>query len=481
MYIADKMSINVASTSSKEYNSMRERHAARRRIRRADACKPPPLLLLVFCALLLLSVAAATETTGTPTAHTTSPYVLIIDGGSTGSRLHCFRYQHPNETTANLVIDRIASSRVFSPLTDFVNASATELANHLIPLFTEVQPAIPAVYQNHHTRVYYVATAGMRLVPEPIQQQVYHRMTVGLEQHADFSYRIGRVFTLSGDMEALYGLLACNYLNSLQNTTTTVVGALDMGGASTQVAVPLTTTTTTPLSMDNVYAVSHLAYGVDQFREKNLLTTTTHCQNPGTTGHALGNATRCRALLRRPLQQARSTLQLPTSSNNNKAIEFWAMSLYFFTFDSIRHYMPGLLDPVWPTPTLTELWDAVSLFCATPLDQFWQYHTTISPHPFTHNRDTLAERCYQGVYMLELLHQMGFRHERNIRFLLQVQGSEVEWTLGMALALEQEASHTTTTTTAPVCAPFPGCAEQHCCSDRTTTTVVEESILASSY
>ena len=423
--------------------------------------------------MLLIITADAAETTKERSSSSSSPYVLIIDGGSTGSRLHAFHYVSNNNNYNNHTsLERLTSTRVFQPLTHFVNASTAEVTEHVLPLFTpELAQLIPTMY-HATTPVYYAATAGMRLVPLHLQTQVYQRMEQGLQQHPDFPYQIGQLFTLSGDMEALYGVVACNYLQKQQqqrrqgsathhhHDKPVTVAALDLGGASTQVALPRpnhNATSTTTSTTDSVYAVSHLAFGVDQFQQRlpdgdafDRL-----CRNSPTT-----HAAACADLLRPHLLAARDTLAIPhhhhafdststTSTDDDDDVEFWAMSLYFYTMDTIRQYTAPLLDDVWPTPTIDELRAATHAFCRIPLPTLFVQQP---PHPYT-NAQSMADRCYQAVYIIELLKVMGFpddgdddvydanqrqQNYRKIRFLLDVDGSEVEWTLGMALAVQNE-------------------------------------------
>merc|ERR1712232_1123618 len=168
-------------------------------------------------------------------------------------------------------------------------------AAHLVPLFDEASKVIPRKYQMA-TSVKYQATAGMRLVELREQDVVYDALYEGLQNSVLDS--TGEVFpfenfdrsdiaTLDGDLEGLYGAIAANYLHgsidaelNVKRTRQTFnntsdqdgpIGALDMGGSSTQlVFLPHTCRNPNPnrLEGDEFYSYSYLSYGVDTFRER---------------------------------------------------------------------------------------------------------------------------------------------------------------------------------------------------------------------
>ena len=199
-------------------------------------------------------------------------FIKVIDGGSTGSRLHIFEFQH-NTTTNKTSIVRRGSSRADVPLSDYapsnnpnysksatdedssaVTVNSTHVADHLIPLFEFASSIIPEEY-HAHTKVTYQATAGMRLVHPKEQNQVYEALWQGLIDHPNFKFvglKRNDIQTLSGEKEAYFGALAANYLKGLIDVRLTMgesnegisdeqmnidrpLGAMDMGGASMQI------------------------------------------------------------------------------------------------------------------------------------------------------------------------------------------------------------------------------------------------------
>ena len=421
---------------------------------------------------------------------------------------------------------RRGTARADKPLSAFVGATPEELAEYLVSTFRYAAQQIPRKFQAH-TRVLYQATAGMRLLTLEQQTDVYDTMYEGLKQHDDFVFYLSRddIATLSGDLEGYYGALAANYLHGTINAQlelvpdSGVVGALDMGGSSTQIVFLPQHHHKQTLSNDDdsdtvcwnqdaadndeddtrmgdchmasrdeypralqgedFFAVSYLSYGADQFRERlwstwiaewealhgsddNGKTCDAHLiPNPcafkgyeaewqGYTLVGTGQAHRCVEEVQRHIPHPEETLE-ELGGNVVGGIEhppvhgkFVAMSLYFFTLDTLRalsHPDPEAYEALnlsWPNPSIEELYNALDGLCSR---QWYGDLEEIkhNAHPFT-KAETLPHRCMEAVYIVTLLRDgFGFAPEsRDITFTFLVDGSEVEWTLGMALAMQAE-------------------------------------------
>lgn len=366
-------------------------------------------LLLSLLYTLALSTASIDE----------SPYVIIIDGGSTGDRLHIFEYAHDNR------IVRHGSARVDEPLTNYVNNTSSQIADHLMEVFDYAKSHIPVMHQAS-TAVHYVATAGMRLLTEPQQARIYKNMYRGLKHDSRFVFHVEKsnLFTLSGADEGYFGAVAANVLNHHNG----IIGALDMGGSSTQIAFPLGDS----LHKNDFVADSYLSYGVDQVRVRlyDKMGASNPCVFDQYDASAAGNGAKCSHEMRALLQAELGSI------NYNISGEFWAMSLFFFTLDSLRHYSgDAAVNEHWPSPTLSELSNAAHTLCDMEWSELKLLHDT-DRHTFTRDA-VLPHRCFESIYMVELLRLFGFNEDtRNIQFLFQVHDSEVEWTLGMAHILQ---------------------------------------------
>jgi hypothetical protein len=481
-------------------------------------------------------------------AQTVSPYRIVIDGGSTGSRLHVFEFVE-NEETLDVECVRRGSSRANVPLSAFGRdddshdasssnnstnhdeyLSPQEVAEHMLPLFEYAATVIPSI---HHatTQVKYQATAGMRLLTPEGQEEVYDALYQGLIEAPTFVFEsIQRhdIATLSGELEGFYGAVAANYLKGIidANLHTKVpakrprqpvkeenhsihhhgpIGALDMGGSSTQIVFSTKETEATMscpaadsdndvdqtcpvepsrLDGDDFFATSYLSYGVDQFRER-LWTTWVNDQqvyddeksciskvldNPcANTGYEIewegytlvgtGEAHECVRQVQRLIPHHEKVYDRKDDALVNDGKEsfvvggvehpplqgkFFAMSLYFFTLDSLRELShPSkeaheALNLSWPTPSIDELHNALDGLCSRSWEGDLE-EIQHEAHAFT-RAEVLPHRCLESVYMVTLLRDgFGFHPEsRDITFTFLVDGSEVEWSLGMALSLHAE-------------------------------------------
>eukprot|EP00934_Nitzschia_sp_Nitz4_P007777 Nitzschia sp. Nitz4//scaffold5_size260463//162500//164180//NITZ4_000994-RA/size260463-augustus-gene-0.36-mRNA-1//-1//CDS//3329555376//7767//frame0 len=453
-----------------------------------------------------------------------SPFKIILDGGSTGSRLHVFEFVSSDDENENESVEcvRRGSSRANIPLSSFGRLesemqednpiNATHVAQHLLPLFEYAAQVIPPEY-HATTSVKYQATAGMRLLLESEQDAVYDAMYQGLMDSPSFVFtgmRREDIATLSGELEGFYGAVAANYLQGVvdahlrfqhakdnenqqqQQQHTGPFGALDMGGSSTQIvflpehrdSCPRDESSSSAsseeecpaqqhkqLNGDHFFSTSYLSYGVDQFRERlwttlveeqQQLEDADHCAskflpNPcankgylvdwmGYTLYGTGDTDACIDQTRRLIPSP----HLPHDDEFENVVggvehppirgKFLAMSLYFFSLDSLRVFSEPhseahhALNEAWPTPSIQELQDALYGLCSRD----WQgdMEHLHDAHSFT-RKEVLPHRCFETVYMVTLLKEgFGFDPEsRDITFTFLVDGSEVEWTLGMALSM----------------------------------------------
>jgi len=475
-----------------------------------------------------------------------SPFKIILDGGSTGSRLHIFEFveeleEEENSTTVTTRKERATtnssaktqcvrrgSSRVNIPLSAFGRLESekktqslnhSEIAEHLMPLFEYATTVIPPEF-HQSTKVFYQATAGMRLLEDSEQEAVYDALYQGLMEEPKFVFSLDRkdIATLSGEMEAFYGAVAANFLhgvidtelrlianNETQDDDDTaehpVVGALDMGGSSTQIVyihdgidlsmgsaetcssgqyreITSNNTCEAPespqLSDEHFFSTSYLSYGVDQFRERlwNTLVAeraaeqsenpdscasrviSNPCANKGYEvdwqGYILlgtGDTEQCIRYTQRLIPHPELPTDAPAEQSERVVggVEhppirgkFLAMSLYFFSLDSLRVFSNSKeLELSWPTPSIQELEDALDGLCSRdwPEDMALQE----GAHSFT-RAEVLPHRCLETVYMVTLLKDgFGFHPDsRDITFTFLLDGNEVEWTLGMALAMNAE-------------------------------------------
>ena len=194
---------------------------------------------------------------------------MIIDAGSSGSRLHLYEWD-PRVLRDTMDVEAAVSGRKLSfPGTEtrwterlqpgISSFSTIEDPNDLYEAIKEyLQPLINFAVSILHEknddfqnfRIYLRATAGMRILDAENRSRI---MKVVRELFSDstycpFYFEPEQARTLSGEEEAIYGWLGVNFLSSNgemlresegSGTVTSprsTFGALDLGGASTQIS-----------------------------------------------------------------------------------------------------------------------------------------------------------------------------------------------------------------------------------------------------
>jgi len=158
-------------------------------------------------------------------------YAIYIDAGSTGSRIHLYQYNQENNKTN---IKEIFTEKV-KPALSYYADSPEQAPQSLKKALDDAVIQLKKLNVNEkEVSLNILATAGMRLLPEKKQQNIYSSIKKELQQHYHFAN--GKVETIPGKMEGLYDWLSLNYLEGNFDLDKTTLGAIDMGGASTQIA-----------------------------------------------------------------------------------------------------------------------------------------------------------------------------------------------------------------------------------------------------
>ncbi|KAI5948674.1 hypothetical protein KGF57_005285 [Candida theae] len=224
-------------------------------------------------------------------------YIVIIDAGSKGSRVHVYNWLNPGAAFDKRIdlhqYKRLKSrilpseeeeeseseddsddeddgtkekSKVLYPkirtknrwhkkitpgISSFNKAPHKIGKHHLSKLLSRASKIVPKA-QHYRTPIFLHSTAGMRLLPPTEQQHILNEICLFLENKSDFFIPdcASHVNVIDGDYEGLYGWLSINSLiGALDDPSShqhgknhTTYGLLDMGGASTQVVFQPNTT-----------------------------------------------------------------------------------------------------------------------------------------------------------------------------------------------------------------------------------------------
>lgn len=154
--------------------------------------------------------------------------LAVVDAGSTGSRVHIYSYELDNTNTPINISEKW--SRKIKPGFATLDANQAAIDNYLTALFTGApESSLP---------VYFYSTAGMRLLPQPKQQQMYGYLQHWFGNQSQWQLQTAK--TITGNEEGLYGWLSVNYqLGNFKQAAQNTVGVMDMGGASVQITFPV--------------------------------------------------------------------------------------------------------------------------------------------------------------------------------------------------------------------------------------------------
>ncbi|KAL3238046.1 apyrase [Nakaseomyces bracarensis] len=183
-------------------------------------------------------------------------YGIVIDAGSSGSRLYVYEWDDPNDfkdggADASVRMKSVPQirqdpswSRKISPgLSSFEKKPKKAYKKHIKSLLEFATKIIPAD-KIKDTPVFIQGTAGLRLLPKEKRTEILHEVCNGIKKHTNFLMEDCdyQVQVIDGETEGLYGWLSLNYLlGKFDNYDTTdnshfTFGFMDMGGASAQIA-----------------------------------------------------------------------------------------------------------------------------------------------------------------------------------------------------------------------------------------------------
>ncbi|CDK26657.1 unnamed protein product [Kuraishia capsulata CBS 1993] len=184
-------------------------------------------------------------------------YGIVIDSGSSGSRIQIYTWKDPASLQKGSSDDQILNSvpkiiqneswsyKITPGLSSYADKPSKVWDSHFKHLIKHAEEIIP---ESHHaqTPIFVQATAGMRLLPEKKREKVLEATCKSIKGHSKFQIEdcASHVQVIDGETEGLYGWIGLNYLKGTLNdydATKSVVdhssfGFMDMGGASTQIA-----------------------------------------------------------------------------------------------------------------------------------------------------------------------------------------------------------------------------------------------------
>lgn len=195
-------------------------------------------------------------------------YAVVIDAGSTGSRVHVYKFDVVN---GKLDLDTDTFEQLKPGLSSFAG-SPSEGAASLDPLLKVALSTVPEELQKS-TLVKVGATAGLRLLPGKQADRLLAAVSAHLKKTTPFM--LDSVSIIDGADEGGFAWLTLNYLlGHLGQSEDKTVAAIDLGGGSVQMAYAMSAAASktapkgyiTPLSgagkSYDVYVHSYLGFGM---------------------------------------------------------------------------------------------------------------------------------------------------------------------------------------------------------------------------
>lgn len=161
-------------------------------------------------------------------------YALMIDAGSTGSRIHIYKF---NYCEASPMLEYEVFEQLRPGLSKF-RGKPLEAAGSLNKLMELAKATVPKSLQ-HCTPVAVKATAGLRLLGKADSNAILDAVEHHLK--SDFPFPLAPadpVVVMDGKDEGVYAWITANYLlNKIGEgaTETDTLAVMDLGGASTQI------------------------------------------------------------------------------------------------------------------------------------------------------------------------------------------------------------------------------------------------------
>ncbi|XP_030638138.1 ectonucleoside triphosphate diphosphohydrolase 4 isoform X2 [Chanos chanos] len=267
-------------------------------------------------------LARVTDLDTTDTSNPNLNYGLVVDCGSSGSRVFVYCWPRHNGNPHDLLDIRQMRDQHRKPVVMKIKPGISEYADtpekasdYISPLLSFAAEHIPKS-KHQETPLYVLCTAGMRVLPESQQEAILEDLRTDIPVQYNFLFSDSHVEVISGKQEGVYAWIGINFVlgkfNHVDDERDATVevqvpggdqqvglvrkrtaGVLDMGGVSTQIAyeVPKTEEVAKNLLAEfnlgcdahrtehiyRVYVSTFLGFGGNAARqryEENLVTNT---------------------------------------------------------------------------------------------------------------------------------------------------------------------------------------------------------------
>lgn len=384
-------------------------------------------------------------------------YAVIMDGGSSGSRIHVYVFSKENPGQLELL------DETFEMLEPGLSSFADDpkgAADSLKPLFNLALRKVPE-YARANTPIALRATAGLRLIGEEKAGRILDEVDK-LMRASGFNYKRDNLSIMGGADEGLYAWVTVNFLKKkLGNPAMETSGVLDLGGGSTQIAFAVNRNEAEQISKDdvhslkfngvnyNVYVHSYLGLGLNEARKTIMGVNDNeakHCVPSNTKSLEFGEAKvstgegdmgmcykRIDSVLFQVDDKQNKCIALDLEDTMTCKIggvmqpkvdsrEFHAFSFYYD-----RAIDMGLMSGENHVLTPEAFKNSAEKVCVLDKDSIWQQYPTIS------KRKDVLFQCMDNTYIYNLLNKLGFKDDQKLSLTKKIDGAETGWCLGAAI------------------------------------------------
>ncbi|XP_057949356.1 probable apyrase 6 isoform X2 [Malania oleifera] len=380
---------------------------------------------------------------------------IVIDGGSTGTRIHVFEYGVDN---GGPVFDFGKGGLVSMRVNPGLSAYAEDpegAGKSLVELLEFGKGRVPKEHWGE-TQVRLMATAGLRMLELGVQERILDSCKRVLRS-SGFMFRDNWASVITGSDEGIYAWAVANYaLGTLGGDPRQTTGIIELGGASAQVTFvssePMPPEYSHSLRFGNVtynlYSHSLLHFGqnvaFESLRDSlrsgdlklypcapkgyshdleslNLSPDSLAGRNDQPTIHARGNFTECRSASLMLLHKGKERCSYQNCYLGSTFVpklrgNFLATENFFYTSKFF-----GLA----PRASLSDLMIAGQQFC----EEDW---SKLKRKFHSFEEEDLLRYCFSSAYIVALLHDsLGIAlDEKRIGFTNQVGDIPLDWALG---------------------------------------------------
>ncbi|XP_021342210.1 ectonucleoside triphosphate diphosphohydrolase 1-like isoform X2 [Mizuhopecten yessoensis] len=393
-------------------------------------------------------------------------YGVILDAGSTSTKVHVYSWKRKNHETAVPQITEV-QYRKYRPGVGAYAHPEHEMGGYLTPIFDFLTSNVPAQAHNA-TPVMFMATAGLRLLSESAAQSILHGVHSIMSNSSlnPFLYEERFVRILSGEEEGFLAWISANYLRGFftNQRPQESIGVIEVGGGSCQIAfipeVPIYEDKI-PVQIGGltyeVYTHSFLSYGAQTMtsrirnhlvrRNQHAIALVDPCMlkddtynltNNEKTVRMVGgsNASECQSVLRHYLARVPEYMCSPKPCTIGSVYgppvgnrTFIAMGVIYNTAKEL-----GLLKDGDIKLVPSEMEAKAKEFCKLRLSE--------ASGQYGIKEKWASSDCQNGLYVPMLLEALGFKpNTAAIQTKTNAGGIKIGWSLGAMLQEEERQYH----------------------------------------